>query len=195
MGAIELLVNSGYQVWLTGDRDLPKPVFERFRGMVVSADYLGVKSNVWSLYAATEADIFVGETGGGTWLPGVNGIPRLVLNAYPYFYGFPRSWMFYKTVRDQAGHLMDYRELFRKYAYSYDIPPGMAVHPNTREEIAEAVSQFLMDIQTPSETLAPPEYDDFIPEHTWFKQAHARLSPAFVRLFAASSELPRPVAR
>ena len=187
-GAIDLLVKAGYQVWVTGDRRLPKPILQQFHGMVVSGDYIGVKSNIWSLYAATEADIFVGETGGGTWLPGVNGMPRLVLNAYPYFYGFPRSWIFYKTVRDQTGHLVDYHELFQKHAYSYDLPTGMTVHANTKEEITDAVAQFLTDIQTTGETLAVHDNGNFIPEHTWFKQAHAKLSPAFVRKFAHGNE-------
>ncbi len=151
--------------------------------MVLSSEFVGVKNDLWNLYAASEADIFVGETGGGTWLPGANGIPRLVLNAYPYFHGYPNSWMFYKMVRDQGGHLVHYRELFQKYAYSYEVPEGMTVHANTDEEITQAVAQFLTDIQAPFET-PTSEYGDFIPEHTWFRQAKAKLSPAFVRKFA-----------
>src|SRR5262249_13835945 len=105
---LELLNDAGYQVILVGDGVLDPITFERCGGMLVDARSVNVNKDILDLFGATEVDIFIGETGGGLWLPGINHIPRLHLNAYPYFVAKPNSWIYYKTVTDRDGKLIHY---------------------------------------------------------------------------------------
>jgi hypothetical protein len=170
-------------VLFTGDRELPDPVFRRFNGMVVDAKHLVVSEQIFSLFAATEADIWIGDNGGGTWLPGINSTPRLVINAFPYYYGYPSSWMFYKTVRDKFGRLMDLRGIFQEHPYDYEISAGV-VYDNTSDEIIQAVAQFLEDLEQPEDFGRTFGLDGVVPEETWFTQAGAKLSSAWLRLYS-----------
>jgi putative glycosyltransferase (TIGR04372 family) len=180
--SIRLLNQAGYQVLVTGDVYVPSDLVHEFRGMLVDSRALGVNQQLFNLYAATEPDVWVGETGGGTWLPGINGIPRLVLNAFPYFYGYPNSVMFYKYVTDQAGELVPFQELFAHHAYDWD-PPGWTVHNNTSREILDAIADFLEEVEGTEGKTAKGEGEFQFPEHTWAWHAGARLSGAWLRRY------------
>ena len=174
---IRLLVDAGYQVLATGDVILPASLVAEFHGAVVDARSAGIDADLFSIYAGTEASISVGDVGGGTWLPGLNGIPRLVINTFPYFYGFPGAWMYYKDLRDAHGRSVEPARLFREYAYDWD-GAGMQVVDNSAEEIAAAISSFLQDLRDGAR--ADGEGDGF-PDDTWIHHAGARLSPAWIR--------------
>lgn len=183
MDGLRLLNQADYQVLLTGDVSLEPGACRESGGMLVDANSLGVSSQLFSIYAATECDIFVGEAGGATWLPGVNEIPRLVLNALPYIQGFPNSWMYYKTVTDPEGKLVHYKHLFADHAFDFELQ-RMTVHDNSSSEISEAISCFLEDVARPPNIA--PEVDPILefPEHTRIRHAaNCRLSPAFLKLF------------
>ena len=179
LDGVRALNRAGYQVLMTGDIPLPDEVSQEFKGLLVDAQHAGVNEQLFYLFAATESKLFVGDTGGGIWLPGIKAIPRLVLNAYPYFHGYPHSWMFYKTVRDGTGKLVDYRRLHEQHAYDFQ-PEGMTIHTNTKQEITDAVVQFLGDAQQP---WVEGNASDF-PEQTFIHHARGKLSPAFSRLFS-----------
>lgn len=187
IAAIRVLAEAGYQVLTTGDVALAPSVFQSFGGMLVDAASAEVDKDVFSLFAATEADIFVGEVGGGTWLPGINGIPRLVVNAFPYFYGFPNSWMYYKILTNRAGRSVDPRDLFAAHAYDWEAR-GMKVHDNSSQEIAEAVACFLQDLEHPR---AVSEHSLEFPANTWIRHAEARLSPVWLRRVRGQMVGPR----
>lgn len=180
--AIRLLNEAGYQVLVVGDVPVPKHVYDTHAGMLVDTKNLRISWRAFSIYAATEATIFIGESGGGVWLPTVNNIPILLINAFPYFVGLPHSWVHYKTVTDDDGRLVHYRKLFSDHAYDYELE-GMKLHNNSRQEILEAVKCFLEDIANP---LANDPHADalaFAQDHTWLKQSNARLSPSWLRLY------------
>src|SRR5262249_1365718 len=143
--AVELLNDAGYQVILVGDGVLDPITFERCGGMLVDARSVNVNKDILDLFGATEVDIFIGETGGGLWLPGINHIPRLHLNAYPYFVAKPNSWIYYKTVTDRDGKLIHYREVFANHMYDYELP-GMTLHDNSADAICRAVTCFLENL-------------------------------------------------
>ncbi len=181
--AVKLLIHSRFQVLLTGDVGLSKKIYQEFGGLLVDGENLGVDKEAFSLFAATEAEIFIGEAGGGCWLPGLNGIPRLILNAFPYFIAMPNSWMYYKTVRDQTGKLVHYSKLFSDHAYDYELA-GMSVRSNSAEEILGAVSSFIGDISGGGTEDPNTNIIEKLPDHLWIKHAkNARLSPAWLRLY------------
>ena len=186
--AIRLLNDAGYQVLLTGDLLLDSSLYRQFGGMLVDARSLEVNRQWFSLYAAIETDIFVGECGGGINFTFINETPTLVLNAFPYYHGYGDSWMFYKTVRDQDGKLVHFRERFLHHAHDYTIH-GMSIHNNSSEEIAEGVKSFVEDVRSgqpdPNRHLV-----EGLPDHVWAKHARSRLSPAWLRLYDSPSHSP-----
>jgi len=182
MPAIRLLNRAGYQVLLTGGVALSSSLYVEFSGMLVDGKNLGINKQIFDLYAATEVDIFIGEAGGGIFLPGVNNIPRLLVNAFPYYFAVRNSWVYYKTVRDQTGKLVHYAKLFSDHAYDYELA-GMTLHNNSAEEICEAVSCFLEDVPRAHEPDPNKEIIAQLSDNTWIKQANARLSPAWLKLY------------
>lgn len=180
--ALRLLTHANYQVLVTGDVALGTLLPEDLCGLVVDAGSLGVDKELFDLYAATEADLFIGEPGGGVWLPGINGVPRLLVNAFPYFFGLPKAWMHYKVVRDATGCLVPYRRLFEQYACDYELK-GMTVHNNTAAELREAVACFLEDLAHPTHEHLSQGIVSTLPNDLWVAQADARLSRAWLKLY------------
>lgn len=93
--------------------------------------------------------------------------------------------MFYKMVRDGAGKLINYRQLFERHAYDVQ-PAGMTIHTNTKQEITDAITEFLKDVKRPWNEGYADFDDDSFPDHTFIHHARGRLSPAFARLFEPS---------
>jgi putative glycosyltransferase (TIGR04372 family) len=188
--AVEALNDAGYQVILVGDGVLDSTTSKRFSGMLVDARSVSVDKDLLDLFGATEVDIFIGETGGGLWLPGINHIPLLHLNAYPYFVAKPNSWIYYKTVTDRDGNLVHYREIFANHMYDYELP-GMTLHDNSSEEIRKAVTCFLDCLSTGTPQTWDEELLAELPENAWIRHAsNARISPAFLDLFKNQHYLP-----
>ena len=185
LDGVRLLNKGGYQVLLTGDATLSDAMYRDFHGMLVDAAHSHTNHQVFYLYAATESDIFIGEVGGGTWLPGINQIPRLLLNTYPYFYGFPRSWMYYKQVIDEKGTQVPCRKLFWEHTYDWSIP-GMKILNNTREEITEAIDQYLKDVKTPWNQNPNDDAGIEFPLGSWIRHSGAKFSPAWLRRYGTS---------
>jgi hypothetical protein len=187
------LNQAGYQVLLTGDADLTDEMFGAFGGMLVDARHARVDSEVFALYAATEADIWIGQAGGGIWLPGINGIPRLMIQAFPFGHGVANAWMHFKSVRDAHGVLVPYQKLFQDYAFEYAFL-GMTVEDNSNSDIRDAIVSFLEDLDRQAKGL-PVESPSFeFPPHTWAWYAKARISRAWLAKYAkAAASAGEPV--
>jgi putative glycosyltransferase (TIGR04372 family) len=188
--AIRLLVTNGYQVMLAGDRTLDDRDLENFGGMVVDARWLGVDRQQFLMFAPLEADICVGDAGAGMILPEILGIPMLVLNAYPiaFFGGLGAStWVYPKHHTDKiTGDPVPFERVFEDEHYGYGDPsvkrPNFSLpHPNTEEEITEAVQCFLEEIAHPTGDEPGLDLVSLLPRESAFRVSGARLSAAFVR--------------
>jgi putative glycosyltransferase (TIGR04372 family) len=188
--AIRMLVDEGYQVMLAGDRTLENEAFESFAGMVVDAERLGVDLEFFRLFAQTGADICVGDAGAGMILPTIVSMPMLVLNAYPIAHigGLGvGSWIYPKRHTDKAtGEPIPIEMIFRDDPFGYLEPPEnkpflSQPHPNTKDEITEAVRCFLAELANPAEDDPGRELVDLLPRQSLFRLSGAKLSPAFVR--------------
>jgi putative glycosyltransferase (TIGR04372 family) len=186
--AVELLNRTGYQVLLIGDISLDPSLYGRFGGMLIDAGNVGIDKELFNLYAATNADIFVGEAGGGFFVPMLNEIPSIFLNAFPYSFAVPNAWMYYKSVRDCRGDLVDCTKLFGDLAYDYELP-GMTVHVNSAEEICEAVECFLSDVRGEGSSEEWEEWRKGLPQQTWLRHVDARISPAWAKRYAGRREM------
>ncbi|MGQ0663113.1 MAG: hypothetical protein ACT4P2_05915 [Pseudomonadota bacterium] len=193
MPAIRSLIHAGYQCLMIGDRYLPDEFARETEGWLADARILGQDPFLFSLFAATEADLFVGESGGGSWLPGVNGIPTLIVNNFPYFQTRYRATVFFKFWEDPAGQAVDPRRAFRHLSQSYR-HDGYAVRSNAAAEIEAAVRDFLDGIATDIPYGVPIEQIVRPHDHLWYALAESRISPAWLRLADPARAEARAVA-
>ncbi len=178
--AVKLLNKAGYQVLLTGDYNLDQKTKQDFRGGLVNAAAIGIGNDLYQPFAATEADIFIGNNGGGEAFTTVNNTPCLCLNWFPYFCGRRNAWVYFKSARDEEGRILPGRRLITDFVYDAAASFGTLLN-NTQEEITDAVANFIEDVAKPD---TPDPYADIaalIPPDTQFHLTGARLSPAWVR--------------
>ncbi len=180
--AIQYLIEQRYRVLVTGDREVPLQYAQELNGRILCAQFLNVEPWDFDLFAATESDLWVGDTGGGTWLSIINEIPMLVLNAFPYGFGVPNACMYYKTVRDEAGRRVAYSQLFSEYPYDYQMK-GMTVVDNSAEEIREAVEAFVTGLSEPTDNERSLQWRQSLPDYVLAKYVNCWISPAWLRLF------------
>jgi putative glycosyltransferase (TIGR04372 family) len=180
LSAVRLLGEAGYQVLLTGDFEIDDATRKGFRGALVDERDLGVDRDIYQLFAGSQADIFIGNHGGGEILAIVNEIPSLYLDWFPYSHGRKNAWVYFKAARDKDGHLFPGRRLITDFVYDSAASFGTLIN-NTQEEITDAVACFIEDVKSMD---APDPYANvatLIPEDTQFHITGARLSPAWVR--------------
>lgn len=183
--SIELLIKSGYVVLLTGDHVLDRSHQADYDNKLVCAKWAGVDSRLFSLFAATDSDIWIGNLGGGTPLPCTTKIPKLAVEIFPFGAGIPNSTLYFKTVQDSSGELVHYSKLFRDHVFDYDMP-GWTVQNNTSEQLTAAVSSFLEELDQPKVEDEAEQLLKLLPDHFLSKHVNGRISPAWLRIFESS---------
>lgn len=181
--AIRTLLDHGYVVLVTGDRALPPGAKETLGRRLVCAQWLELDERLFSLFAGTESEVWIGNVGGGAMLPFACGIPMLVVDAFPYGAGLP-GWMHYKTVRDHEGRLIHYSELFGRHGFDCELP-GWVVCDNSADEIVAAVQEFLGGLTEPC-SQAAQDVLAALPDHVMEKHLKGRFCEAWLRLFEDS---------
>jgi len=180
--AIRFLVSRGYQVLLTGDRHLPRPVAKEFEGMVVHNETLGLDCHLWRIYTALHTDIFIGDVGGGTALAAmVTDRPTLGLNVFQFLSIFNNIWLYYKHAYDHEENHIPFSDVAGRYAFSTDVPGAFTVENNTEDEILEATRNYVEEMENPGSSETDHDLEDLWPPYSGFKLANAHLSPAYVR--------------
>jgi putative glycosyltransferase (TIGR04372 family) len=180
--AVRLLIESGYVVMITGDRDPDARYISEFDKQMVCARYLNVDPWIFDLYAATEPNIWIGDTGGGIWLSIVNRVPMLAVNGFPFAFAVPGASMLYKFVFDQTGSLVHYSTLFHDFASNLAMK-GMSIRENTAEEILSAVQTFLEELRNSKPGVQGQEIMETFPDYAIGKFVGARLSESYLRAF------------
>ena len=182
--AIELLIHHGFQVLLAGDQTLERDQMDRFGGMVVDAEKLGVDLDMFRLFAPLESDICIGDAGAGLILPMIMKMPMLALNFHPFSYALPGTWVYPKRVQDESGNTVPFWKVVKEDSFGYFTPggskhKGWIPQKNTSEEILEAVQSFLEWLdgkKTPERDVA---FEGDLPKLSMYYSFGARLSPAF----------------
>lgn len=188
---IKKTIDAGFQVLMTGDHPRDVNLQKEFDGLLVYPESISVKKDLFDLYAGTECDLFVGECGGGSWLPSYNHVPSLYINAYPFFFGRPDARVLFKTLKDEAGSLVNFNEVFKIHVYD-PVLLKYEVCANSEVEITEAFEEFLEENVSgvPSKRSANTEkIESLIPRETWFKLSNSRISVAYTRIFERANLL------
>lgn len=175
--AIELLFARGWAVLITGDRPVPGRVLSVEDAPLCDASVLGVPRSIFQLFAQSEADFFVGESGGGMFLPTINGIPTLLINAFPLGWGMPNATVLWKVPLDSDLRPLPGRLALAQLATEYD-PEGVQIRENTPQELREAVADALdwLDAGRPS---ARTDLFDDLPAGALLRTISVRPSPAW----------------
>jgi len=180
LSAVSLLNGQGYQVLLTGDLGLDAEKRDAFKGRLVDAESLGMEVGVFNLFAALEADIFIGNNGGGVCLPNINDIPVLFLDAFPFNFGYKNSFVYFKSARDKNGCVIPGLRLISDFAADITASFG-ALENNSADEITEAVASFVENLEA---LVGPDPHADIaemISVNSLFRLTGARVSPAWIR--------------
>lgn len=186
LAAIRLLNEAGYQVLLTGDREMEPATRREFAGKLVDGDSIGADREIFQLFAATEADILIGNNGGGITPALANGTPGLYLDWFPFFMGYPNSWFYFKAVSTEEGKMVAPESLITDHVYDLGCSFG-ALKSITSGEIRDAVACFIEDVENAQSCDPCAHIAALIPEDTPFRLSGARLSPAWVRRYFQDS--------
>jgi len=184
--AVEMLVDHGYQVLVSGDRELPDEFAETFGGMLVDARRLGIDPYLFSLYSSFNADIFIGENGGGLSLAEYNETcPRLALNIWPFWSAID-GWVYYKQAFDSEGLSLEFSRIAGELAFAYPEEDKFSVVQNSADEISEAVKCFLEEVENPGSSDIDREMEYLWPSYSFFGLADCHISPAYVQKYRRS---------
>ena len=141
---INWLIQQGYKILICGDRDLSPSHRARHGAMVLDRFNYPKNHNAFSVFAATEVDLFISEAGGGFWLSTLAGIPTLLVNHFPLGTALPGATVLYKRLIMQSGEELPPLECLRNFT-AIDIVGPFGLHPitNTSLELLTATQDFV----------------------------------------------------
>ena len=179
--ALTRLVEAGYHVLVQGDRVLTADMAKQFQGRVIDHVLAGVCEDHWNLFVATECDIFVGESGPGTWMALSRPIPILALNVWPIGEGMCATWIYFKPSLDAQGEVTPYRIALSESAYSNIYEKTFVPRAMTADENCAAVEIFLLKLWPDVENDDQSDLLDLIPAWTTMRALGvSKISPAWI---------------
>ncbi|MBT4769036.1 MAG: TIGR04372 family glycosyltransferase [Rhodospirillaceae bacterium] len=192
VAAMRILVDKGYQVLVTGDDTFAPADYESFDGMLVDHKIIGVEKHLFFMFAPTESEICIGESGAGLLLPMIMGYPTLTLNIFPVGISIASTWVYPKRAVDELGNDMPFEKLFRDHPWGSWVrengqKENFTLFTNLSDEIADAVKDFLEYVESPYDEDPGAEISKYIPKEAPFHAGGSRLSPAFVRRYHEQS--------
>lgn len=180
--AVKCLNDRGYQVLLVGDRNLPPGMMDEFNGMFTDADSLRVPASLFYLYAATESDLLIGETGGGFQVGPVNGIPCLLMNVYPFHIGWPEVVLYFKALAGKDGTLLPAETIFSQYGEEV-VHMEQTVVDNCAAEVEAAVTHFVNGVESGATLGVPAQDVAGIKSHFFSVAGQSHVSPIWLSLY------------
>lgn len=193
--AIRALVDANYTVLLSGDEGIDDP-----SPFVLDEHKLNMDREIFRLMAATEADIFIGDSGAGGLITAINKVPMLVFNAYPLLSALPGSWNYPKLLRssiagagrqgtadDRSFSVSEMRELLHRRPFAPFIGNDHEIESLAvpASDIRSAVIWFLDNLTTlndPAPAIGSKEQAlmSALPAWALARACNARLVPAFL---------------
>lgn len=148
ISTIDWLIARGYRVLICGDRQLDPALAARYAGALGDAQTWGIDPNVYAIFAATEVQLFIAESGGGFWLSSLAEIPTLLINHFPMGVALPGATVFYKRLVRENGNLVDPVSALRDFNAADEIA-HLGVKPinNTPAELREATQEFVLRVE------------------------------------------------
>ena len=140
--AHHLASEHGYRVLLVGDvRVADFPV--RFQSALWDATTFSLDPRIFSLLAVFASERFIGNDGGGWWLPALMKKPALMVDVYPYGDVMLNSLVLYKRLVDPQGTEISVTDCLENQLWVHEFPEGYVVRTNTTDELLAASAEFL----------------------------------------------------
>ena len=130
----------GLLVLVLGDRPLEECPSD-IRGYLKDARSFGLDNDWFSLAAVLKSDYFVGDPGGGSLLPCLMRMPKVMVNAFPYSQAWPGFLQLFKRLTDSEGGRISLARCFNEYPWTYDFGTEYVLSNNTSAELAAAMDE------------------------------------------------------
>ena len=138
------LTLNGYRVLICGDLVLNEQEIKEFGSLVIDRNSCPIDHKIYAVFAATEVDIFIAESGGGFWLSSLAHIPTLLVNHFPLGTALPGSTILYKHLQATDGTMIAPLVALEHFNVA-NFVRGQGISPinNTSEELLSAVQDFV----------------------------------------------------
>ena len=130
----------------------------------------------------------MGNNGGGMCPGMANRPPMLLLDWYPYFSGYPNSWVYFKGAVDENRRDIPYQRIFAELLHKNPDEYG-DLRNMSEGEILAAVADFIDDVANPGRPDPHVDVAKLIPADSIFHYVGARLSPACLIQIAIQPDL------
>ncbi|MBF0465650.1 MAG: TIGR04372 family glycosyltransferase [Nitrospirae bacterium] len=182
--AITYLVKEDFVVLVTGDMSISKEYEACFNKKIISAEFLDVCPQLFSLFSHSESDIWIGNLGGGSWMPVLREIPMLVVDMYPYGSGLKDAWILLKPVYDETGNLVHYSRMFNDFLFDYNLKDNWRVLHNSPETLLVSIKEMLDSLKNNHVSETNTAYLKSFGNHLFLKYYNMKIPTVWYDLFA-----------
>ena len=132
---INYLIKKNYIIYLVGEDVFSKKDLIIFKEKVMDYRSLSLSKKYFQIYAATNCDLFISETGGGHWF-GLYAKKSFLINCLPYGYKpFNFKKILYKKVINDNNAIMSYKKANKNFYLSYEKIKNYKIINNSSKEL------------------------------------------------------------
>jgi len=139
---IEMVLRHGLAVLIVGDRPRETAPGD-LKSILIDHKVLGIGKEWFENCALVLCDYFIGDAGGGVYLPALRDMPKLMINSAPYAQVVPGFLHLYKRIIDSEGNAIPLEACFNEMTWTYDVGPNHVWRNNTPFELREATQELL----------------------------------------------------
>lgn len=163
----------GYLVLLLGDRTFSN-ASGHFNQYALEASDFDFERDWYEVAAQILCDRFIGDPGGGIYVPSLLDKPKLMVNSAPYSQGAPGFLHLYKRLTNQKNEIVPIAECFSEHLWKYDwTDEGYKIRNNNFAELQAALDEFF---EIPAEVWRNYITDFRIPGISHFSDSGFRLA-------------------
>lgn len=136
----EMSRKRGLLTLVLGDRPLEECPPD-MRGYLCDARNFDLDNEWYSLAAVIKSDYFIGDPGGGSLLPCLLQMPKIMVNAFPYSQAWPGFLLLFKRLMDSEGRRISLARCFNEYPWTYDFGTEYVLTNNNSSELTAAMDE------------------------------------------------------
>ncbi len=130
----------GLLILVLGDRPLDECPPD-IRGYLRDFRNFNLDKSWYNIAAVVKSDYFVGDPGGGSLLPCLMPMPKVMVNAFPYSQAWPGFLLLFKRLVDSKGVPVSLSRCFNKYPWTYDFGENYLLMNNVHSELSGAIDE------------------------------------------------------
>jgi putative glycosyltransferase (TIGR04372 family) len=140
---INYLIKKNYIIYLVGEDVFSTNDLIIFKEKVLDYRSLNLSRKYFQIYAATNCDLFISETGGGHWF-GLYAKKSILINCLPYGYKpFNFDKILYKKTMDRNNKIIPYKKANKNFYLSYKKMKSCKVINNSSKELLTLIKSIV----------------------------------------------------